>query len=109
MALDYNTRSNLIDALSESMGVSAKDSQLSSVLARYDKGTGTLYCGNGKVYKKEVIEAARDAFIRQQERIKSSGNEGAYMYAIDIAVNIIDVYLNDSTIGNKTLKVEENK
>ena len=107
MALDYNTRSNLIDALSESMGVSAKDSKLSSILARYDKGTGTLYCGNGKIYRKEVIEEARNAFIRQQERIKSTGQEGALMYALDIAINIIDVYLNDSTVSNKTLKVDD--
>lgn len=107
MPLDYNTRSNLIDALSESMGVSAKDSQLSSVLARYDKGTGTLYCGNGKIYRKEAIEEARNAFIRQQERIKSTGQEGTLLYALDIAVNIIDVYLNDSTVANKTLKVDD--
>ena len=107
MPLDYNTRSNLIDALSESMGVSAKDSQLSSVLARYDKGTGTLYCGNGKIYRKEAIEEARNAFIRQQERIKSTGQEGAFTYALDIAINIIDVYLNDSTVSNKTLKVDD--
>lgn len=107
MPLDYNTRSNLIDALSESMGVSAKDPQLSSVLARYDKGTGTLYCGNGKIYRKEAIEEARNAFIRQQERIKSTGQEGAFMYALDIAINIIDVYLNDSTVANKTLKVDD--
>ncbi len=108
MALDYNRRSELIDALSESMGVSAKDSQLSSIMARYDKGTGTLYCGNGKIYRKEVIEEARNAFIRQQERIKSTGQEGALMYALDIAINIIDVYLNDSTLSDKTIRVDNN-
>lgn len=106
MALDYSTRSNLIDGLSEAMGVPVRDAQLSSIMARYDKGTGTLYCGNGKVYKKEMIEGAKAAFERQLERIKSSGNESAYMYAIDIAINLIDIYLNDSTVSNKTIKAK---
>lgn len=107
MALDYNTRSDLIDGLSAAMGISAADTDLANITARYDKGTGTLYCGNGRIYKKEHIEAARHTLMKQQERIKASNKNSMYADPLEIAINIMDVYLNDSTIANKTLTIKD--
>lgn len=95
--IDYATRFDLVAKLREATGVSSP--KIIEALNNFDPSTGTLYCGDSKVYNKEAIEAARDVIKKQKERFEDKEGAESMAQAFEIAGAVMDIYLK--SISNR--------
>ncbi len=100
--MDYNEKAALIAKLSESVGVSSQ--KMSEVLNRFDPGTGTLYCGDQRIYRKEAIAAAGEFCGEQKKKYEQIGKPGETMAeTYRILEAIVGIYLDSLISGDKVV------